>query len=102
MAQFIVVHGYKKDPAELDAFFTPAAAVGMAKAMQAREMPARCIKTWSPGQYGRRDQFVCLWEAAKPEDVQASLQSSGLLDYITADIMQVDETDWAQLAKMGG
>ena len=102
MAQFIVLHGYKKDPTEFAAFFTAEAAVGMAKAMAAGKFPARCIKTWDPGVYGRLDHVVCLWEGANSQDVQTSLQSSGLLEYMSADIMQVDETDWAQLAQMGG
>ena len=102
MAQYIVLHSYTKDPTEFAAFFTPEVALGMAKAMAAGETPARCIKTWDPSQHGRLDYFVCLWEGEKPEDVQAALEGSGLIEYITADIMQVDETDWAQLAQMGG
>jgi hypothetical protein len=34
--------------------------------------------------------------------METALKQAGLLDYITADIMQVDETDWAQVAAAAG
>ena len=43
--------------------------------------------------------MFCLWEAEKPEDVMAVLAESGLTDYVTVDLMQVDAIDWKELAK---
>ena len=71
-----------------------------AKAVTSGQTPAKCIKTWNPTPHGRTDYVFCLWEAEKPEDVEASLGE--MLEYLTADIMQVDETDWEQVAKATG
>lgn len=65
--------------------------------MRAREELAE-----DPVGQGRLDCLFCVWDAAKAEDVQTTLQDFGLLDYLTADIMQVGETDWAQLAQVSG
>ena len=44
--------------------------------------------------------MFCLWEAEKPEDIEAGLgQANG---YLTLDVFKVDEIDWAQMAKAGG
>ena len=51
---------------------------------------------------GRLDCLIGLWDAAEAEDNQTTLQDFGLLDYLTADVMQVVETDWAQLAQVSG
>jgi hypothetical protein len=100
MTLYIVVHHYKKDPAEFEAYFAARAMV-YAKTMAAGQSPARCIKTWDPSRQGRLDYLFCLWEADRAEDVQRTLQNFGLLEFLTADIMQVGETDWAQLAQAG-
>ena len=98
MAKYIVVHTLKKSAEEFTAFFSQAAPE-FARAMAAGETPAKCIKTWNPIPHGRTDYAFCLWEADAPEDVEASLEPT--LDYLTFDIMEVDEIDWAQLAKAG-
>ena len=58
-----------------------------------------CLKTWSPLAYGREDYLFCLWEANEQQDVEATVESLGLLEYLTLDTMRVDEIDWAALAK---
>ena len=72
----------------------------MARAMAAGETPAKCIKTWNPIPHGRTDYIFCLWEADKPEDIEASL--GDFLNYVTIDNLQVDEIDWGEAAKAGG
>jgi hypothetical protein len=67
--------------------------------MAAGETPAKCIKTWNPFAYGRTDYIFCLWEADKPEDIEASL--GDFLNYVTIDNIQVDEIDWEEVAKAG-
>ena len=64
------------------------------------ETPAKCIKTWNPIPHGRTDYIFCLWEAEKPEDIEASL--GDFLNYLTVDNLQVDEIDWEEAAKAGG
>lgn len=98
MALHIVLHTPKKDPKDIAAFFAKNA-VRFAVDMAAGKTPAVCIKTWDPGSYGRGDYMFCLWEAKKPADIETVLREYGLSDYVTADIMKVNETDWAQLAK---
>jgi hypothetical protein len=66
--------------------------------MAAGQMPAKCITTWNPYAYGRGDYIFCIWEAEKPEDVEKVLRDNGFYDYVTTDLMQVSEIDWAQLA----
>ena len=65
--------------------------------MATGKVPAKCLKTWNPLPHGRAEYAFCLWEAEKPEDILTSLGK--LMDVITADIMQVDEIDWAVLTK---
>lgn len=101
MAKYFVVHTLEKSVEEFTTFFTEAASE-FARAMAAGETPAICPKTWNPIPHGRTDYLFCLWEADRPEDVTATLQQLGVLDYLTADVMQVDEIDWAALAKAGG
>ena len=100
MAKYMVLHTYTKGPEEFAAAFGPKETQEFARAMAAGETPAKCLKTWNPGPYGRTDYAFCLWEAEKPEDIETSL--GAMLEYVTADIMQVDETDWAEVAKAGG
>jgi hypothetical protein len=41
----------------------------------------------------------CLWEANNPQDIDVVLKDSGMAEYISSDIMAVDEIDWAHLAR---
>jgi hypothetical protein len=59
---------------------------------------ARSIFTWSPYKYGRKDLFgFCLWEGETVEDVKTAL--GDILTMLDAEIMEVEELDWAVLAK---
>ena len=98
MAKYIALHTLKKSAEETMQMFTEAAPE-MARAMAAGETPAKCIKTWNPFAYGRTDYIFCLWEADKPEDIEASL--GDFLNYVTIDNIQVDEIDWEEVAKAG-
>ena len=98
MAKYIALHTLKKSPEEVMKFFTEAAPE-VARAMAAGETPAKCIKTWNPIPHGRSDYMFCLWEADKPEDIEASLGQ--FLDYLTIDNIKVDEIDWEEAAKAG-
>ncbi len=99
MATYFALHTPIGDPAAGWEFFNKGAPA-LAAAMAAGKTPAKCMKTWNPYTFGRGDYVFCLWEAEKPEDVMAVLQSSGLSNYVTVDLMQVTEIDWAQLAVM--
>ena len=101
MAKYIALHTLKKSAEEVSKALNEAA-LEMARAMAAGETPCKCIKTWNPLPYGRTDYAFCLWEAEKPEDIEATLKAFGQLEYVTLDSMQVDEIDWEQLAKVGG
>jgi hypothetical protein len=96
MAQYIAVHTLKKSAEDVMKMFTEGSPQ-LARAMAAGETPAKCIKTWNPIPHGRTDYIFCLWEADKPEDIEASLGQ--MLDYITVDNFQVDEIDWEAFAK---
>ena len=61
-------------------------------------MPAKSLKTWNPFTYGRGDYIFCMWEAENKEDVETVLRENGFDDYVTTDLMQVSEIDWAMLA----
>ena len=99
MAKYIALHTLKKSVEETMKVFAEAAPE-MARAMAAGETPAKCIKTWNPIPHGRADYIFCLWEADKPEDIEASL--GDFLNYVTIDNLQVDEIDWGEAAKAGG
>lgn len=101
MAQYFALHTQKKDPKKFADFFG-ANAARYATTMAAGKVAAKCIKTWNPMGYGRNDYVFCLWEAEKPADIEATLREFDLLDWLTADILGVDEIDWAQLAKASG
>lgn len=100
MAKYFVLHTYKRDPEATWTFFGEGAP-GLAAAMEAGETPAKCIRTWNPMAHGRADYVFCLWEGEKPEDIEAVINDSGMGDFITSDVMEVDEIDWAQLAQAG-
>ncbi len=96
MAKYIALHTLKKSADEVMKAFTEASPQ-LARAMAADEIPAKCIKTWNPVPRGRTDYVFCLWEADKPEDIEASLGQ--FLDYVTIDNFKVDEIDWQEFAK---
>ena len=96
MAQYIAVHTLKKSVEEVMNAFTEGSPQ-LARAMAAGETPAKCLKTWNPIPHGRTDYIFCLWEADKPEDIEASLGQ--MLDYVTVDNFLVDEIDWEEFAK---
>lgn len=101
MAKYIALHTLKKSPEDIFKVLSEGAPE-FARAMAAGETPCKCLKTWSPLAHGRTDYMFCLWEADKPEDVEATINQFGLLDYMTLDTMEVDETDWEQVAKASG
>jgi hypothetical protein len=98
MAKYFAVHTYLREPEAAWAFFGEGAPA-LAASMEAGQTPAKCIKTWNPFAHGRADYIFCLWEGEKAEDIEAVIRDSGLADYVTMDVMPVDEIDWAQLAQ---
>ncbi len=101
MAKYIALHTLIKSAEEVSKALNEASPK-LARAMAAGETPCKCIKTWNPSAYGRTDYAFCLWEADKPEDIEATLKAFGFLEFVTLDSMQVDEIDWEQLAKEVG
>ena len=97
MAKFIALHTPIGDPAAGWEWFGKGAPA-LAAAMAAGLMPAKCLTTYNPYTYGRGDYIFCLWEAEKQEDIEKVLRDNGFYDYVTSDLMQVSEIDWAQLA----
>lgn len=97
MAIYFVFHRLKKSGEEVSDILNKKSP-DIAKTT-AHETPCTCLKTWSPLAYGREDYLFCLWEANKQQDVEATIESLGLMDYFTLDCMRVDEIDWAALAK---
>jgi hypothetical protein len=98
MALYFALHTPTGDPAAGWEFFAKEAPA-LAAEMAAGRLPAQALTTWNPYAYGRSDYVFCLWEADKPEDVEEVLRESGLNDYVTTDLMQVDALDWKELAK---
>ena len=96
MAKYMVLHTLKKSAEEVMKVFTEASPE-LARAQAAGETPAKCLKTWNPIPHGRTNYMFCLWEADKPEDIEATL--GPLLDYLTIDNFKVDEIDWEEFAK---
>ena len=96
MAKYIALHTFKKSAEEFTKFFTEASPE-FARAQAAGETPAKCLKSWNPIPHGRTDYMFCLWEADKPEDIEATL--GPVLDYLTIDNFKVDEIDWEEFAK---
>ena len=97
MEKYFVLHKPIGDPAVGMAFFQKMAP-GLAADMAAGKVPARALKTWNPIPFGRVDYVFCLWEADRIEDIEAVLADSGLATIVSADIMQVAEVDWQELA----
>ena len=97
MATYFVFHRLKKSGEEVLDILNKKAP-DIAKTTASGETLCTCLKTWSPLAYGREDYLFCLWEANNQQDVEATIESLGLLDYITFDCMRVDEIDWLTLA----
>ena len=96
MAKYVALHTLKKSPEDVTKFFTEQAPE-IARAMASGKTPAKCIKTWNPIPHGRTDYMFCLWEADKPEDIEATLGE--FLEYLTVDNLKVNEVDWEEFAK---
>ena len=96
MNKYIAMHTYTVDPPKVWKLLGDVASQ-LAIDMATGKVPAKCLKTWNPLPHGRAEYAFCLWEAEKPEDILTSLGK--LMDVITADIMQVDEIDWAVLTE---
>ena len=97
MAQYMVVHSLKVSADQFSQAMADDSMPEFAKAMFAGETPAKCLKSWNPIPYGNTDTFICLWEADKEEDIEATL-GPDMLSLITCDPMEVDEIEWAQIA----
>ena len=95
MNRYITLHTLKTSAEEFAAFFG-GVATQFAQATVSGQMPAKCITTWNAVPHGQAYVF-CLWEADKPEDIETSLGQ--VLEYVTCDARQVDEINWAELAK---
>ena len=98
MSLYIVVHSLKVGSEQFSAAMQSEAVPELAKAMSSGATPAKCLKSWNPLPYGKTDTFICLWEANNPSDIEATL-GPDMLGMITCDPMQVDEIDWADVAK---
>jgi beta-glucosidase-like glycosyl hydrolase len=99
MAKFFALHTTKGDPAKGWEWFGQGAPM-LAAAMAAGKLPAKCLTTWNPFAHGRGEYVFCLWEAENKEDIDKILRENGFDDYVTSDVMQVSEIDWADLAKV--
>lgn len=97
MAMYLAFHRLKR-PGDKVSDALNKSAPKIAHAIAAGETPCTCLKIWSPLAYGREDYLFCLWQADNPQDVKATLESFGLLDYFTLDCMRVDEIDRTTLA----
>jgi hypothetical protein len=96
MYKYFALHRLKKS-AEQVSHLLNKKAPAMARAMAVGETSCRCLKTWNPLAYGREDYLFSIWEAGNAEDIEATIRSFGFFEYVTIDIMQVDEIDWPQL-----
>ena len=96
VAQYMVVHSLKVPADQFSQAMEDDSITEFAKAMQAGETPAKCVKSWNPLPYGNTDTFICLWEANNEEDIVATLGE--MIEMITCEPMEVDEIDWAQIA----
>jgi hypothetical protein len=96
MNKYIAVHHHKKSADETWKVFSEGGPA-MALAMKQGKTLAICRKTWDPHLLGRPEVAFCLWEAEKPEDVITTL--GALNNYITTDLIPVNEIDWEELAQ---
>jgi hypothetical protein len=96
MAKFQVIHSLTSAPEDAMSYFGKAVPE-LAQAMASGQAPAKCLFTWIPVGVKTGDRVVCLWEGPDADAVQAALDASGFLNYMTADIVEVEETDWGKL-----
>jgi hypothetical protein len=96
VTQYMAVHTHTKSSAETWKVFDEGGPA-MALAMKQGKTPAICRKTWEPHLPGKPEVAFSLWEAEKPEDVIATL--GALNEYITTDLVPVEEIDWDELAE---
>jgi hypothetical protein len=92
MPRFMVHHRLLKGADETLAWWAQAQPA-IAAANKAGQLPAKLLYTWNPDPHKFPDAF-CLWEAGSPELVRAAMQGGGILDWMSADVMPVEETDW--------
>ena len=98
MSLYMVVHSVKVSPEQFTSVMESEEMPEFAKAMFSGGTPAKCLKSWNPIPYGKTDSFVCLWEADRASDIEATL-GPDMLQMITCEPMQVDEIDWAEVAQ---
>lgn len=98
MKKFMAVHKPIKSSEEVTKVLNEGAPE-FARAMAAGETKGRCLKTWSSFAHEGTDYMFCLWEADKAEDVEATLNQYGLLEYFTLESLEVDETDWVEMGE---
>ncbi|MHB1318704.1 MAG: hypothetical protein ACYCYF_08825 [Anaerolineae bacterium] len=92
MPRFMVHHKLLKDVDESLAWWAQAKPA-MAAANKAGQLPAKLLYTWNPDAHKSRDAF-CLWEADSADLVKAAMQGGGVLEWMSAEILEVEETDW--------
>jgi hypothetical protein len=95
MNKYMAVHAYK---ASCEATWAKLGEMAPTISVEMEDgvTPARCTLTWNPFTHGRKDMIFCLWEANEPKDVITSLGE--LNDFITTDLLEVDEIVWANIA----
>jgi hypothetical protein len=99
MAKFIIVHHFIGDPDEAYKAMNDPELVKALVQANGKIAPGKCVYTWVPYNYGRKDYYgFCLWEADSVKEIEPILE--GIKQLITVDIMQVDEIVWDELAQM--
>lgn len=89
----LIVHHKMLKGAEESLAWWAEAAPQIKAANLAGQLPAKLLYTWRPDLTQTPVAF-CLWEAEGSEQVQASLEAGGILEWMSAEIMPVEETDW--------
>jgi hypothetical protein len=93
MAKYLIVHRFVGDPDEGYKAMNDPALINQLVEANGKATPGRCLFTWVPYQYGRKDYYgFCLWEASSPAEIEPYL--ADLKKTITVDILQVDEIPW--------
>ncbi|MFO7696846.1 MAG: hypothetical protein R6X16_06775 [Anaerolineae bacterium] len=92
MPKFMVHHKMLKGADETLAWWAQAKPA-MAAANKAGQLPAKLLYTWAPDMH-KFPVASCLWEADSPELVMAAIEGGGLLEWMSAEVMEVEETDW--------
>ena len=92
MPKFIVQHKMLKGAEETQTWRAQAAPQ-IAEANKAGQLPAKLLYTWIPD-LTATPKAVCLWEAKGEEQVMAALQGGGILEWMSAEILPIEETHW--------